>query len=185
VIATLLFQIEFMTIFLKFCFLAVVFLFGVNFAFGQRAIVRSISPNVVQSGATAFPLIVSGSNFAKNSKVYINDTPLDTIQISWNKLRATVPASFAANQGNLQVKVVSRSQSSSSISLNVTNPQVGNYNWTALNQKLQTFISNQIPLPQNSVRGLTLMISRHGKIVYSQAFGDQTVDSVLPIASST
>jgi CubicO group peptidase (beta-lactamase class C family) len=171
--------------FLKSCFLVFVVICVSGIAFGQKAIVRSINPNVVQSGATAFPIIVSGSNFAKNSRVFINNTPLDTIQFSWNKLRAVVPANLVSGAGNLQVKVIARGRESNAIQLAVTNSPAGNYNWTALNQKLQTFVSNQTPLPANGVRGLTFVISRHGRVIYSQAFGDQTIDSVLPIASST
>jgi CubicO group peptidase (beta-lactamase class C family) len=154
-------------------------------AFAQKAIVRSINPSRVQSGATAFPITVSGSNFAKNSFVKINDVKLETIQISWNKLRATIPASLVSSDGNLNIKVVSRLGESNNVLLTVSASPAGNYNWTALDQKLQTVVSNQTPLPANSVRGLTLLISRHGKIIYSKALGDQTVDSTLPIASSS
>lgn len=144
----------------------------------QNPKVYSISPNQIQSGATAFPIVVSGSNFKKNSQVQINGVTLDTVSPAWNKLRATVPANLAANAGNLEVKVVWKNRASNVLNLSVSNSPVGNYDWTALNAKLQTFVPG-------TINGLTLMISRHGKVIYSQAFGNQTVNSVLPIASST
>lgn len=151
----------------------------------QKAIVRAVNPSAVQTGAAAFPLIVSGSNFGKGARVYLNNVPLETVSLSWNKLRAAVPVNLVAAAGNYEIRVVQRNRASNSLNLTVSAAPSGNYNWAALNQKLQTFVSNQTPLPENAVRGLTLTISRHGRIIYSQAFGNQTIDSVLPIASST
>jgi CubicO group peptidase (beta-lactamase class C family) len=53
-----------------------------------------------------------------------------------------------------------------------------NYDWTALTAKLQSYV------PQ-TVKGLGFMVARNGQIIYAQAFGNQQVDSVLPIASSS
>ena len=162
----------------KLGFVTLFFALTVPNVVAQFPIVRSISPTQVQSGATALPITVSGSNFAKNAKVQINGTNLDIIQISWNKLRATVPANLVANPGVLQVQVFNRNRVSDAINLTVSNSPAGNYDWTALNQKLQSFVPG-------TVAGLTFMISRHGKVIYSQAFGNQTVNTILPIASST
>jgi CubicO group peptidase (beta-lactamase class C family) len=151
--------------------------FALN-AVAQTARIYSISPSQVQTGATAFPIVVTGSNFKKNSVVQINGVTLDTYFVSWNKLRATVPANLVANAGTLEVKVVWKNSASAASHLTVSNAPVGNYNWTALTAKLQTYVPATVP-------GLNLQITRHGKIIYSQAFGNQTVDSVLPIASST
>jgi CubicO group peptidase (beta-lactamase class C family) len=162
-----------------------IFLFFSFQAHAQNTIIRSLSPSQVEAGATAFPLVVSGSNFAKNARVEVNGVALDTVSLAWNKLRATVPANLAATAGTLEVRVVSRNRPSNAINLTVSGSPVGNYNWTALTAKLNGFISNQTPLPPDKVRGLTFMLSRHGKVIYSQSFGNQTLDSVLPIASST
>jgi len=166
-----------MTLF-KGCFFILLVAFFTSNLSAQSPKVYSIGPNQIQSGATAFPIVVSGSNFKKISQVQINGVTLDTVSPAWNRLRATVPASLAANAGNLEVKVVWKNRASNNVNLTVSDSPVGNYNWTALNAKLQTFVPG-------TVNGLTLMISRHGKIIYSQAFGNQTVNSVLPIASST
>lgn len=164
--------------FFKICF---VFLFLALFTSGataQSSRIYSISPNRAQTGATAFPIVVSGSNFKKNSVLQINGATLDTIQLSWNKLRAIVPANLTASAGNLEVKAVWKNRASNSLNLTVEASPAGNYNWATLDQKLQTFVPGTVP-------GLTLMISRHGRVIYTQAYGNQTVDSVLPIASST
>jgi len=151
--------------------------FGSN-AFAQISRIYSISPSQVQTGATAFPIVVSGSNFAKNSQVQINGVTLDTVSLAWNKLRATVPANLAASVGTAQVKVIKYGRQSNSVDLTISALPVGNYNWAALTARLQTYVPGTVP-------GLTLQITRHGKTIYSQTFGNQTVNSVLPIASST
>ena len=166
------------------CLSAVVFL-SMSSVLAQNVRIGSISPNQVQTGATAFPLVVKGSNFAKNSVVQINGVNLDTFYVSWNKLRAVVPANTVVSAGNLSVKVVKNNRASNAVNLNVSASPAGNYDWAALAAKLQTYISSAATLPPNTVRGLTMMISRHGRVVYSNAFGNQTTDSILLIASST
>ena len=151
----------------------------------QPSRVYGVSPASVQGGATAFPIVVRGSNFSKNSVVRLNGTNLDTFYVSWNKLKATVPASLVAAAGTLSVRVVRKSYESNAFNMTVSPTPVGSYTWGPLASKLQTFISNQTPLPAGSVRGLTFMLARHGKILYSQGFGNQTIDSVLLIASAT
>lgn len=162
----------------KTCFVILFLAFLTSNSSAQNARIYSISPSQAQSGATAFPILVSGSNFKKYSALQINGVTLDTVSLAWNKLRATVPANLTATPGNLEVKVVWKNRASNALNLNVEGAPVGNYNWTALTAKLQTFVPATVP-------GLTLMISRHGRVIYSQAFGNQTVNSVLPIASST
>lgn len=155
-----------------------VFSFATLTAFAQNPKLYSVSPNQIRTGAAAFPIVVSGSNFAKNSQIQINGVALDTLAVSRNKLRATVPANLAATAVVLQVKVVRRELQSNSAALSVLNSLTKNYNWAALNQKLQTFVPN-------TVNGLTLQISRNGTVLYTQAFGNQTINSVLQIASSS
>jgi CubicO group peptidase (beta-lactamase class C family) len=154
-------------------------------ASARNSSIYSVTPSQVQTGATAFPLIVNGANFSKNSVVQIGNTSLETYFVSWNKLRAVVPSNLTANAGNFSVRVVKNGRASNSVNFTVSSSPVGNYDWTALTARLQSFISNEVPLPTNSVRGLTFMLSRHGKIIYANSFGNQTLDSVLPIASST
>jgi CubicO group peptidase (beta-lactamase class C family) len=162
------------------------FFLCVGAARAQSARIVSVSPNQIQAGATAFPLVVKGANFSKNSVVSVGGVNLETYFISWNKLRAVVPANLAANAGNFEVRVVRKNgRASNSATLVVSNAPAGNYDWSALAAKLQSYVSNQTPLPDDKVRGMTFMLARHGRIIYAQAFGNQTLDSVLPIASST
>ncbi len=147
-------------------------------ATAQTSRINSISPAQVQSGAASFPLVVKGSNFSKRSVVQLNGTGLDTYFVSWNKLRAIVPASLVSTAGNLSLRVVKNGRSSSAVNLGVISSPVGNYDWTALTARLQSYVPG-------TVSGLTMMISRHGRIIYSQAFGNQTVNTILPIASAT
>ena len=144
----------------------------------QISRIYSISPNQAQTGATAFPIVVKGSNFAKNSVVQVGGVNLETYFVSWNKLRAVVPANLATTAGNLNLKVIKNGRTSNAVNLNISNSPVGNYEWTALTAKLQSHVPA-------TVSGLTFMLSRHGKIIYSQAFGNQTVNTILPIASAT
>jgi CubicO group peptidase (beta-lactamase class C family) len=159
---------------------------GVMAARAQSARIYSISPNQAQAGANAFPIVVSGAGFAKNSVVRINGVNLETYFVSWNKLRAVVPASLATGAGSFEVRVADRiGRLSNPVALEISQAPAGNYDWSALASKLQSYISSQTPLPDDKVRGLTFMLARHGRIIYAQAFGNQTLDSVLPIASST
>lgn len=171
---------------IKFYLLAlVIFLAASPVSAQNSARIYSINPSAAQAGATAFPIVLTGKNFAKNSVVQVNGTNLETVALAWNKLRAVVPASLVQNAANLEVKIIHKSRVSNSVNLTIQNAPVGNYNFAAVTAKLQTFISTATPLPPNGVRGLTFMMARHGKIIYSQSFGNQTVDSVLPIASAT
>lgn len=151
----------------------------------QTARIVSISPKQAQTGADAFPIVVKGANFAKNSVVRFNGVNLDTYFVSWNKLRAVVPANLVSVTGSFELKVFKNGRGSNSVIFTVSNSPAGNYDWTALAAKLQSYVSNQIPLPDDKVRGLTFMLARNGRIIYSNAFGNQTINSVLPIASST
>lgn len=147
-------------------------------AFAQISRIYSISPSQVQTGATAFPIVVTGSNFKKNSVVQINGITLDTYFISWNKLRATVPANLAASAGVFEVRVLWKNRPSTTANLTISNEPVGNYDWSALTARLESFVPGTVP-------GLTFQITRHGKTIYTKSFGNQTDNSVLPIASAT
>ena len=57
-------------------------------------------------------------------------------------------------------------------------PAQGGEDWSALDSRLQSFVPGK-------VNGLTLMVARHGRIIYTRALGNQTPESVLPIASAT
>ncbi|HZN10417.1 MAG TPA: serine hydrolase, partial [Blastocatellia bacterium] len=57
-------------------------------------------------------------------------------------------------------------------------PAQGGGDWSALDSRLQSFVPGK-------VNGLTLMVARHGRIIYTRALGNQTPESVLPIASAT
>ncbi|MBK7704288.1 MAG: beta-lactamase family protein [Acidobacteria bacterium] len=158
--------------------LLVTVLVAANVVSAQRSRVYSISPNAVQTGAQNLPIVVNGSNFSKRSVVRLNGVDLDTYFVAWNRLRAVVPANVVASAGSLQVSVVSKGRPSNSLSLNVSNTSVGNYDWTALSGTLQSHVPSTVP-------GLTMMLSRHGRVIYSQAFGSQTVNTILPLASAT
>lgn len=144
----------------------------------QRSQLYSVAPATIQSGAQNLPIVVNGSNFSKRSVVRLNGVDLDTYFISWNRLRAVVPAGLIGAPGTLPLTVVSKGRPSNTINLNVSGSPVGNYDWTALTATLQSHVPSTVP-------GLTMMISRHGRVIYSQAFGNQTVNTVLPIASAT
>lgn len=176
-----------MTSLFKICCLFSLLLFFTLSLSAQNPRVYSIAPNQIQTGATAFPLVVTGGGFRKSSQIQANGVALETIALQWNKLRAIVPASLAANAGTLEIKVVWKNRASNAANLIVSSSPVGNYNWAALATKLSSYVPG-------TVDGLSLMISRHGQPIYSTALGTyratgQTfpfaVDSSLPIASAT
>lgn len=57
--------------------------------------------------------------------------------------------------------------------------------WSNLDRILITSIGDERSTTQNLFSGITLMIAAGDRIVYAKGFGDQTVDTVLPIASAT
>lgn len=57
-------------------------------------------------------------------------------------------------------------------------PTESGYDWSALDQQLETFVPGTVP-------GLTFLLAKDGQIVYEKALGNQTMNSVLPIASAT
>jgi len=147
-------------------------------AHAQNPKIYSINPSTIEVGATAFPLVIEGSNFAKSAQVRINGVDVETYFLSWNRIKATVTSDLLSNPSTLQVQVIQRSGRSNIKNLTVVSAPVGSYDWSALNAKLMSFVPSL-------VSGLTLQITRNGRTIYLRAFGDQTVDSVLPIASST
>lgn len=52
------------------------------------------------------------------------------------------------------------------------------YNWSALDAALESFVPDKVD-------GLTFLLAKDGQIIYEKALGNQTMDSFLPIASST
>lgn len=153
--------------------------------FGQNIRIYSISPAQVQVGSNAFPIVINGSHFPKDPVVRLGGVVLEVDRASWNRIRAFVPASITGNAGEYSLRVEKRGRSSNVVPLTVSSSPSGNYDWSALTVKLQSFVSNEVPLPPNTVRGLTFLLAKNGRVIYSNAFGNQTVDSVLPIASST
>ncbi|MDX2181119.1 MAG: serine hydrolase [Bryobacteraceae bacterium] len=59
------------------------------------------------------------------------------------------------------------------------------YDWSKLDEILSTSIGDERSTTANLFSGLTLMIAAGDQVVYAKGLGDQTVDTVLPIASST
>jgi CubicO group peptidase (beta-lactamase class C family) len=61
-----------------------------------------------------------------------------------------------------------------------TNPNRGKavYDWSALDRALESFVPDEVD-------GLTFILSKDGQILYEKALGNQTMNSFLPIASST
>ena len=52
------------------------------------------------------------------------------------------------------------------------------YDWSALDQMLESFVPAKVD-------GLTFLLAKDGQVIYEKALGNQTIDSFLPIASST
>lgn len=57
-------------------------------------------------------------------------------------------------------------------------PTENGYDWSALDQQLESFVPSTVP-------GLTFLLAKDGQILYEKALGNQTLDSVLPIASAS
>jgi len=64
-----------------------------------------VSPNFILSGGPDFSLVVNGTNFSSNSKLYWNGAERPTAFISSVELSATISASDIASQGTAQVTV--------------------------------------------------------------------------------
>lgn len=158
--------------------LIALFLIAAGSVAAQSSRVYSISPSRVQSGAAAFPIVVTGANFSKNSVVRLNGTALDTYYLSWNRLRAVVPSSLVSSAADLELTVSAKGRVSNPVPFGIVNAPVGNYDWTALTSRLQSHVPS-------TVSGMTVMISRHGRVIYTQAFGNQTLNTVLPLASAS
>lgn len=52
------------------------------------------------------------------------------------------------------------------------------YDWSALDRMLASFVPSKVD-------GLTFLLAKDGRVIYEKALGNQTMDSFLPIASST
>lgn len=63
--------------------------------------------------------------------------------------------------------------------------QAAGYDWSKLDLLLTSSIGDERSQTQNLFSGITVVIAAGDQVVYSKGFGDQTIDSVLPIASST
>ena len=79
---------------------------GVNFTVkGLLPVVSSLSPSTAQVGADPVSVIVNGSNFTTDAKVYFNNTLLTTTYNATNKLTATLPTSLLGTAGAFPVFV--------------------------------------------------------------------------------
>lgn len=67
--------------------------------------IMQLSPASVAHDSGQFQLVVVGSNFASNSVVNFNGTPMATTFMSSTKLQTTIPASAIMNAGMVQVTV--------------------------------------------------------------------------------
>ncbi len=86
---------------------------------GPAPNIAQLVPNAVMHGSATFPLTVNGSNFAANSVVYFNMSPLQTAYSSAAQLTAQVPAADVTASGMVQVYVLSNGQSSNIALFNV------------------------------------------------------------------
>jgi hypothetical protein len=66
----------------------------------------TMTPTSIPAGATAFQLIVTGTDFATNSVIRWNSTVLATSFISSVELRATIQPSLVANPGTATITVI-------------------------------------------------------------------------------
>ncbi len=141
--------------------------------------ITSINPTSVSAGSQAFTLRVIGEGLKKKSKVQWNGATLETTRLSSNELTALVTADLLATAGAAQITVNRKGAISNAVTFTINNPQPSpGYDWSQLRNRLQSFVPN-------TVVGLGLMIARDGQVIYAEAFGNQNVDTVLPIASST
>jgi len=143
----------------------------------QTPVIESISPSAVSAGGPSFTLTVKGSGF-KKAKVKWNGSTLVTTRLSPSTLAAVVPASLIVTPGTAQITVVRKQAVSNSLLLTIGDSASSGYDWSELRRRLRSLVPA-------TVRGVGLMISHRGQIVFSEAYGNQTTDSVLPIASST
>lgn len=141
-------------------------------------IITSIHPSTVSAGGPAFTLTVSGDRFKKKSRIYWNGSPLDTTRVSSNELTALISADRIATSGAVEITVVRKDATSNVATLTIRDAPTSGYDWTALRAKLQSLVPG-------TVAGLSLMIARNDETLFAESSGNQTNDTVLPIASST
>jgi WD40-like Beta Propeller Repeat len=87
--------------------------------------ITSISPSAVLTGSGIFALNIKGTNFVTLSNVLVNGTAQAATFESSTSLQVSVPASYAANAGSLQVVVMNPPPdggSSNTFALNIANP---------------------------------------------------------------
>jgi CubicO group peptidase (beta-lactamase class C family) len=141
--------------------------------------ITSINPVSVNAGSPAFTLTVNGEALKKKSKVQWNGVTLETTRFSSSELTAIVPANLIATPGSAQIIVNRKGIISNAVTFTINSAQPGTgYDWSKLRNRLQDFVPEQ-------VLGLGLVISHKDQIVYTETFGLQGNNTVLPIASST
>lgn len=69
--------------------------------------VTSISPNSVYARTAPFEVVVNGSNFSLDMRLYLNGNPnfAQTVLVSDKQIKATVPQSYFASQGVLRFDI--------------------------------------------------------------------------------
>lgn len=141
--------------------------------------ITSLNPTAVAAGSQSFTLTVTGEGLKKKSKIQWNGAKLATTRLSSGELTAVVPSDLVAVAGEAQITVNRKGVISNALTFTVSNsaPTPG-YDWSQLRARLQDFVPNP-------VFGLGLMITHKNQVVYTESFGLQNVDTVLPIASST
>ena len=85
---------------------------------------------------------------------------------------------FTASSPTVTPLANSPTATSTTPTLVVTSPANTSYDWSALEQTLENFVPEKVD-------GLTFLLAKNGQVIYEKALGNQTMDSFLPIASST
>jgi CubicO group peptidase (beta-lactamase class C family) len=141
--------------------------------------ITAVNPASVNAGSQPFVLTVTGEGLKKKSKVQWNGAKLATTRLSSGELTAIVPADLLVTAGSAQITVNRKGVISNPLTFTINNLQPGaGYDWTQLRNRLKDFIPGK-------VIGLGLMIAHKEQVVYTETFGLQNIDTVLPIASST
>ncbi len=95
---------------------------GVQFSISQPGTptITQLSPNSATAGGTSFPLTVDGTSFVSGATVnWGSNPPLPATVLSSTELQVTVPASYIATAGTVNVTVTSAGGSSGAATFNI------------------------------------------------------------------
>ncbi|WP_169740751.1 serine hydrolase domain-containing protein [Nevskia soli] len=117
-------------------------------------------------------------------KILVGIPALSTAAVAFSLVLAACGGGNSSQGGSASSGGNSSSSGGSSSGSSSSSGSAG-YNWTALGSALDSYLTTTSPAPSGSVDGYSFLVYNKTGVLYTRAGGNQTVDSVVALASAS